>query len=90
MSQVAESGSGISFVRDLGNGQSYAVVGLAAGVDRSFSVSGVRNGTYRDAVTGAIATVTSGQLAFTVRAHSAGIYVLNGPSKLGADGAFLR
>jgi len=90
MSRINEFGSGISFVRDFGNGQSYAVVGLAAGADSSFTVSGIRNGTYRDAVTGRVATVTGGQLSFTVLAHSAGIYVLDGPGKLGADGAFLR
>jgi len=90
MSNVNESGSGISFVRDYGSGQSYAVVGLAAGVDRSFTVSGIRNGTYRDAVTGNVVTVAGGQLSFTVRANSAGIYVLGGPGKIGSDGAFLR
>jgi hypothetical protein len=34
--------------------------------------------------------VTAGQLSFTVRAYSAGIYVLDGPGKIGTDGAFLR
>ena len=34
--------------------------------------------------------VTGGQLSFSVLAHSAGIYVLDGPGKIGADGAFLR
>jgi len=90
MSKVNELGSSMSFVRDFNNGQSYAVVGLAAGGDRSFTVSGVRNGTYRDAVTGNVVTVTGGQLSFTVRANSAGIYVLDGPGKIGTDGAFLR
>jgi glycosidase len=90
LSRVSEFGSGISFVRDYGNGQSYAVVGLAAGADVSFTVSGVRNGTYRDAVTGRVVSVTGGQLSFSVLAHSAGIYVLDGPGKIGADGAFLR
>ena len=90
MSQVNESGGTMSFVRDYNNGQSYAVVGLAAGADATFTVSGLRNGTYRDAVTGRVASVTSGQLSFTVRGHSAGIYVLDGPGKLGADGVYLR
>jgi glycosidase len=90
MSQVNEFGSGISFVRDYNNGQSYAVVGLAAGSDASFTVSGVRNGTYRDAVTGRVVTVSAGQLSFTVRGRSAGIYVLDGPGKLGTDGLYLR
>jgi glycosidase len=90
MSQVNEFGSGMSFVRDLGNGQSYAVVGLAAGGAQSFTVSGVRNGTYRDCVTGRVVSVTGGALSFTVNGSSAGIYVLDGPGKIGVDGDFLR
>ncbi|HEU4728019.1 MAG TPA: alpha-amylase family glycosyl hydrolase [Kofleriaceae bacterium] len=88
--QVSEFGNGLSFVRDYQNGQSYAVVGLAAGASQSFTVGGVRNGTYRDAVTGRVVTVASGTLAFTVAASSAGIYVLDGPGKIGVDGDFLR
>lgn len=90
MSQVNESGNGLSFVRDYQNGQSYVVVGLAAGAAQSFTVTGVRNGTYRDAVTGAAVTVGNGTLAFTVKPSSAGIYVLDGPGKIGSDGDFLR
>lgn len=90
MSRVNEFGSGMSFVRDFNNGASYAVVGLATGSSQSFTVTGVRNGTYRDAVTGRVVQVSNGSLAFTVQAHSAGIYVLDGPGKLGQDGAFLR
>jgi hypothetical protein len=90
MSQVSEAGSTISFVRDYNSGQSYAVVGLAAGADATLTVSGVRNGTYRDAVTGRVVTVTGGQLSFSVRGRSAGIYVLDGPGKLGTDGLCLR
>lgn len=90
MSRVNEFGGGISFVRDYQDGQSYAVVGLAAGSAQSFTVTGVRNGTYRDAVTGRVVAVGSGTLAFTVNASSAGIYVLDGPGKIGADGDFLR
>lgn len=90
MSKVDERGSSLSFVRDYQNGTSYAVVGLAAGSAQSFSISGVRNGTYRDAVTGRVVTVSSGTLAFSVAATSAGIYVLNGPGKIGSDGLYLR
>ncbi|HWN67157.1 MAG TPA: alpha-amylase family glycosyl hydrolase, partial [Haliangium sp.] len=90
MSQVNEFGSGMSFVRDHGNGQSYAVVGLATSSDLTFTVTGVRNGTYRDAVTGRVVQVGNGALSFTVRGHSAGIYVLDGPGKIGQDGTFLR
>jgi hypothetical protein len=90
MSQVSEQGNGLSFVRDYQNGQSYAVVGLAAATTQSFTISGVRNGTYRDAVTGRVVTVGNGTLAFTVNGSSAGIYVLDGPGKIGVDGDFLR
>ncbi|ACE86338.1 alpha-amylase family glycosyl hydrolase [Cellvibrio japonicus] len=88
--QVNEWGAGMSFVRDLYSQGSYAVVGLASSSDQSVSVSGVRNGTYRDAVTGNTVTVNNGTLSFTVKAYSAGIYVLNGPGKIGVDGSFLR
>jgi hypothetical protein len=90
MSHVNEFGGGMSFVRDHDNGQSYAVVGLATGWDQGFTVGGVRNGTYRDAVTGNVIQVNSGTISFTVRAHSAGVYVLDGPGKIGVDGPFLR
>ncbi len=89
MSRVSETGNGLSFVRDDQNG-SYVVVGLAASSGQGFTVTGVRNGTYRDAVTGRVVTVASGTLAFTVTAGSAGIYVLGGPGKIGVDGDFLR
>ena len=90
MLNVNEFGSGMSFVRDFNDGESYAVVGLATGSGQSFSVSGVRNGVYRDAVTGATVTASGGTLSFSVQAHSAGIYVLDGPGKIGQSGAFLR
>ena len=90
MSNVSEQGNGISFVRDYNGGASYAVVGLAAGFGRGFTVGGVRNGTYRDAVTGNVITVSNGSISFNVAANSAGIYVLNGPGKIGVDGVYLR
>jgi glycosidase len=90
MSQVNEFGSGISFVRDLDHGRSVAVVGLAAGGDVHFTVSGVPDGTYRDCVTGGTLSASGGQLSFHVRGHSAGIWVKDGPGKIGVDGAFLR
>lgn len=90
MSHVNEWGSGIQFVRDYQDGQSYAVVGLAIGSDQNFNVGSVRNGTYRDAVTGREVQVTGGSLSFQVRANSAGIYVLDGPGKIGQDGPYLR
>ena len=42
------------------------------------------NGETRDAVTG------DGHIGFQVKANSAGIWVLDGPGKIGEDGAFLR
>ncbi|HRZ24505.1 MAG TPA: alpha-amylase, partial [Candidatus Contendobacter sp.] len=90
MSQVNEWGSGISFVRDYHHGESYVVVGLTIGGGQDISVSGVRNGIYRDAVTGREITVAHGGLSFHVSGNSAGIYVLDGPGKIGVDGAYLR
>lgn len=90
MSHVEEWGGGMRFVRDYNHGESYAVVGLAAGTGQQILVSGIRNGIYRDAVTGADVSVGDGAISFFVQRASAGIYVLNGPGKIGADGPFLR
>ena len=57
---------------------------------RTFTVGNIRNGTYRDAVTGGETTVNGGSIAFRVRANSAGIWVLNGPGRIGEDGTYLR
>jgi glycosidase len=90
MSHLQEWGGGISFVRDLDDGDSYAVVGLAIGGDQNITVGGVHNGIYRDCVTGREVSVGSGSLSFQVRGNSAGIYVLDGPGKIGDDGIYLR
>ncbi|WP_013321734.1 alpha-amylase family glycosyl hydrolase [Gloeothece verrucosa] len=90
MREVNEWGSGMSFVRDYNNGESYVVVGLAIGGDQNITVGNIRNGTYRDAVTGNTLEVGNGSISFFVRANSAGIYVLNGPGKIGEDGVYLR
>lgn len=87
MQNVNEWGSGMSFIRDAG--ESYAVVGLAIGSDQGIQMSGIRNGVYRDAVTGNEMHVGDGQIGFHVRANAAGIYVLNGPGKIGASGTYL-
>ncbi len=89
MTQVAEWGSGMAFVRDLGGQGSYAVVGLAIGADQRIEIGDVRAGVYRDAITGG-EIMSHGHLAFDVKANSAGIWVLDGPGKIGADGPFLR
>lgn len=88
--QVNEWGAGMSFVRDLTSEGSYAVVGLASSSGQTITVSGVCNGTYRDAVTGNVISVTNGSISFSVANYSAGIYVLNGSGKIGVNGAFLR
>ena len=90
MGHISEWGSGMHFVRDHDHGASYAVVGLAIGGDQHISISGIRNGVYRDAVSGHEIQVGDGHLAFGVRGNSAGIYVLNGPGKIGVDGVYLR
>ena len=90
MSQVQEWGGGMSYVRDYAEGESYAVIGLAIGGDQGVSVGGVRNGSYRDAVSGREVGVGDGTLSFTVRGNSAGIYVLDGPGKIGDDEQYLR
>jgi len=90
MHRVDEFANGITFVRDYNNGESYAVVGLAIGGDRTLSVQGLRNGAYVDAVTGRRIVVDAGAISFPVQGNSAGIYVLNGPGKIGEDGVFLR
>ena len=66
MSSVNEWGSGLSFVRDFNNGESYAVVGLTIGGGQDISVGGIRNGHYRDAVSGREITVHDGHLSFHV------------------------
>ncbi|MDY6992161.1 MAG: alpha-amylase family glycosyl hydrolase [Pseudomonadota bacterium] len=90
MSAVNEWGSGMSFVRDYNNGESYVVVGLTAGNAQDITVNNVKNGTYKDAVTGQSIAVSNGSLAFHVKEKSAGIYVLNGPGKIGEEGVYLR
>jgi glycosidase len=90
MTRVAEWGSGMRFIRDLSDEGSYAVVGLAIGSAQEVTVDGVRDGTYRDAVTGREVQVSGGCLNFQVNANSAGVYVLDGPGKVGEDGPYLR
>ncbi|MDJ0863172.1 MAG: alpha-amylase, partial [Gammaproteobacteria bacterium] len=90
MSHLNEWGSGLSFVRDHNDGESYAVVGLTIGGGQDITVGGVREGNYRDAVSGRETAAHDGNLSFHVQANSAGIYVLDGPGKIGEDGVYLR
>jgi len=90
MSQGNEWISGVSFIRDYNNASSYAVVGIAAGSAQDITVDHVRNGTYRDAITGLSQSIESSTITFSVKANSAGIWVLNGSGKIGQDETFLR
>lgn len=84
--------SGISFTRNYNNQQSYAVVGLSAFIDQQITVDNVPAGTYRDAVTGESLTVATDtrSISFDVKANSAGIWVLDGPGKIGTGSQFLH
>jgi len=88
MSTVNGGGNNLSFTRD-DNGESFVAVGLTIGSGQHFDL-GVPNGTYVDAVTGRSVTVTGGTLSFDVLDNSAGIYVKDGPGKIGVDGVYLR
>ncbi|MFB6979531.1 carbohydrate binding domain-containing protein [Streptomyces scopuliridis] len=82
------SGS-MAFKRRYTNGStdSFALVTVTDGA----TYSGIPNGTYTDAVTGDVRTVSNGTLA--VAAPGKGnlrVYVLNGPGKIGAAGPYLK
>jgi len=81
-----DPGNGVGFIRE--SGESYAVVGLAKDGKATFTFTGLKkNGTYRDAVTGHEVQVANGSLTFTAGSSSAGIYVFNGPGRIGDLGA---
>ena len=88
MSLINEWGAGMSFVREYET--SYVVVGLATGTAQNITLSGVKNGTYRDSITGNEIIVTNGNISFSVKSNSLGIYVLNGPGKIGKSGLYLN
>ncbi|MER5753237.1 carbohydrate binding domain-containing protein [Streptomyces sp. NPDC002088] len=70
-----------------GSTDSFALVTVTG----SATYTGIPNGTYRDAVTGDVKTVTNGSLS--VAAPGKGnlrVYVLNGPGKIGSDGPYLK
>ncbi|MFD7877622.1 carbohydrate binding domain-containing protein [Streptomyces sp. NPDC059766] len=70
-----------------GSTDSFALVTVTGGA----TYTGIPDGTYRDAVTGDVKTVTGGTL--TVAAPGKGnlrVYVLNGPGKIGSDGPYLK
>jgi glycosidase len=90
MTHVQEHSHALSFVRSCERPSSYVVVGLTIGHAQHISVQSVPSGVYRDAVTGRTVELHGSCLEFDVAANSAGIYVLNGPAKIGCDGPFLR
>ncbi|GGR07953.1 carbohydrate binding domain-containing protein [Streptomyces pilosus] len=70
-----------------GGTDSFALVTVSGGA----TFTGVPNGTYRDAVTGDVRTVSNGTLS--VAAPGKGnlrVYVLNGTGKIGTDGPYLK
>jgi glycosidase len=78
------SSNSVGYIRK--SGTSEVAVGLAKDGAATFNFTGLTNGTYRDAVTGKVLSVTNGNLSFTVTSSSAGIYVLNGPGMIGGNG----
>ncbi len=77
-------GNAVAYRRTHQNSE--VAIGLAKDGGASFSISGMTNGIYRDAVTGREAIATNGNLNFNVTSGSAGIYVLNGPGLIGGCG----
>ena len=88
MASIQEWGSGMSFVRE--HGDSYVAVGLAAGASQQISIGQVKNGSYREVVTGKVVVVSDNTLRFNVKAYSIGAYVLNGRGQIGVGGTYLR
>ena len=78
-------GNGIGYVRTYQDSE--VAVGLAKDGAVDFNFSGLTNGIYRDAVTGNEISVDGGNISFRVERGSAGIYVRNGPGRIGANGA---
>ncbi|WP_306324884.1 carbohydrate binding domain-containing protein [Streptomyces venezuelae] len=91
MGQYSTEGisGGMAFKRRYTSGgtDSFALVTVSGGA----TYTGIPNGTYTDAVTGDVRTVTGGTL--TVAAPGKGnlrVYVLNGPGRIGTAGPYLK
>lgn len=80
----SSAGNAVGFVRKYGDSE--VAVGLAKDGSASFTFSGLTNGVYRDAVTGAEYAVSNGSLTCNVEPGSAAVYVLNGPGRIGSNG----
>jgi glycosidase len=79
---------GMAFKRRYTGGgvDSMALVTISG--DSNFA--GIPNGTYRDAITGHVVSVTNGSLYASCSGKgNMRVYVLNGPGKIGTDGAYL-
>ncbi|NLR89759.1 starch-binding protein [Flammeovirga sp. SR4] len=77
-------GNGVGYVRVYGDSE--VAVGLAKDGAATFNFTGLTNGVYRDAVTGAEVAVANGTLNCTVESASAAVFVLNGPGMIGGNG----
>jgi glycosidase len=91
MGQYSTDGisGGMAFKRRYTSGgtDSFALVTVSGGA----TYTGIPNGTYRDAVSGDVRTVTDGTLS--VAAPGKGnlrVYVLDGPGRIGSDGPYLK
>ncbi|MEO0796874.1 MAG: alpha-amylase family glycosyl hydrolase [Verrucomicrobiota bacterium] len=66
---------------------SFALIAVSGGA----TFSGIPNGAYVDAITGDVQNVSNGGLTATVNGKgNLKVYVLNGPGKIGVDGAYLK
>ncbi|MFD3924929.1 carbohydrate binding domain-containing protein [Streptomyces sp. NPDC058614] len=70
-----------------GSTDSFALVTVTGAA----TYTGIPNGTYTDAVTGDVKTVSNGTLSVTAPGKgNLRVYVLNGPGKIGSDGPYLK
>lgn len=89
LTHFGESDNSAWFVRNF-EGRAYAVVGMSQGGDR-LTVGDLPAGRWRDAVRGEeLETGPGGALSFDVAPGGARVFILDGPGRVGDDGAFLR
>jgi glycosidase len=85
------SGGPMGFKRRFRDTESGADSYVVVGISGSYGVTGILNGAYRDAVTGDVKVVTDGTMSFSAPGQgNMRCYVLDGPGKIGQDGAWLR
>jgi glycosidase len=89
LERFGDNGNSAWFVRNDGAGH-VAAVGLSQGGD-TLTINNLPAGTWRDAVSGATQVLgPGGALSFHVNNGSAAVWLLEGPGKVGVDGAWLR